>query len=305
MDKATNKLINQLTKSSPYFKKFSQKRYSRVKGYIDYDTVIMNLASCLLGYEFSDTDFFRNRVTHSMSLIVLHKLYNDDFNSYWLAPDLCNAFTKTELPDNLEHLQQVIPAGVLMLPPMVKNPDGQLLKWVAFYHRRADERIPIIKLGKSEIDINHEHHDTLTWTTMLDDGTQYGGNVRISDHNAEEINEFFDNYDMDEDFDKTTEKQFTELVTALILQTLLYLQLKQEKTNYQPFSHGMSKKGKNQKLAPLFIGKDYQYQKASDDGTGINKATHWRRGFYRWQPYGTRDNPQYKLLWIEPTLVNG
>ena len=195
MDKEINKRINQLTKASPYFKKFSQKRYSKVKGYIDHDRVILDLARSLVSYDYCTTDYFAENITHSTSLIVLQKLYHDDFNSYWLTPELCHAFTKTKLPDNLDHIQQIIPAGVLMLPPLLKNADGQSVKWVAFYQRRAEERISTIQLATAKIDIAHDHHKTLTWVTILDDGSQYSGNVRVSEYNTRGANEFFYNHD--------------------------------------------------------------------------------------------------------------
>jgi hypothetical protein len=40
-------------------------------------------------------------------------------------------------------------------------------------------------------------------------------------------------------------------------------------------------------------------------GTRKSPMTHWRRGFYRWQPYGSREQAKYKLTWIEPVLVKG
>lgn len=65
---------------------------------------------------------------------------------------------------------------------------------------------------------------------------------------------------------------------------------------------------KKQKLSPYIIGQDYQVKadKEYDSAqAGHSKVTHWRRGFYRWQPYGQKDKQQHKLIWIEPVLVNG
>jgi hypothetical protein len=307
MDKEINKQINQLTKASPYFKKFSQKRYSKVKGYIDHDSVTLHLARSLTTYEYLDGSFFEDDFIHRNSLVVLNKLYQDDFSSYWLTPELFNAFTKTTLPENIEHLKQIIPAGILMLPPVLKNPDGQPLKWVVFYHRRAEEKIPTIKIANGEIDIEHDPHDTLTWTTMLDDGSQYSGNVKVNNYNPVEANDYFFVHDIYKDANETTEKQFTHVITAIIFQTLLYLQIKPEEIKALSSHSSPRSKGNNKKRSPLMIGSNYQYKREDSNinKTGITKVTHWRRGFYRWQPYGKKDNPQHKLVWIEPTIVNG
>ncbi|GAL91647.1 MULTISPECIES: hypothetical protein [Microcystis] len=91
-----------------------------------------------------------------------------------------------------------------------------------------------------------------------------------------------------------------------MVQTLLYLQQKSD------FSVSSSRSlvknsGNNRKLTPHIIGRDYRIRSESDPDVRTDRQyrTHWRRGFYRWQPYGPRERPDRKLIWIEPVLVNG
>ncbi|GCL56784.1 hypothetical protein NIES3806_41530 [Microcystis aeruginosa NIES-3806] len=105
-----------------------------------------------------------------------------------------------------------------------------------------------------------------------------------------------------------TEKEFTDKVTDLLVQTLLYLQQKSDFLASP--SRSLTKRGssKKQKLTPYIIGQDYRVKSESNpdaSNTAQPYRTHWRSGFYRWQPYGSREQPEYKLIWIEPVLVNG
>lgn len=151
---------------------------------------------------------------------------------------------------------------------------------------------------------------------MLDDGTQYG----VARHLKIENNQL--EYDTDEihinqyiqekgkNIDTRTEKEFTNQVTELLIQTLLYLQLKQVVEIEAQVANSPKKNiSKKQKLAPFIIGQDYRVKSEpnyiSSDPNRKSPMTHWRRGFYRWQPYGSKTEAKHKLLWIEPVLVNG
>ena len=46
-------------------------------------------------------------------------------------------------------------------------------------------------------------------------------------------------------------------------------------------------------------------EKTAGDGDGPGRARHWVRGHWRNQPYGPRDNPEYKTIWIQPHLRGG
>jgi hypothetical protein len=67
--------------------------------------------------------------------------------------------------------------------------------------------------------------------------------------------------------------------------------------------------GKNSKqlIVPRVIGEGYKpkvIRNYTPTGTHASPTTHWRSGHWRQQPYGNQQEPKYKTIWIEPTLVN-
>lgn len=310
------KKINQLTRKSPFYQRFNECRYSHVKGYIDHDDITFSMARSLTGYQFYDADLFETDFTHRNSLIILDRAYQKGFGSYWLSESLFDSFCNSQLPKTVGEIKQVIPCGVLLFPPKLKNPDGRSLKWICFYHRLADQTIPPIEIMNSQLEIGVADEDALSWFTVFEDSTQYGvhRHLKVDENyqlNYQDEDEIFINQDLASKGLNTvmeTEKEFTDKVTDLLVQTLLYLQHKSDFLASP--SQSLTKRGssKKQKLTPYIIGQDYRV-KSEPNPDASNTAqpyrTHWRRGFYRWQPYGDREQPEYKLIWIEPVLVNG
>ena len=140
------------------------------------ESVTLKLARQLFTYQVYDGQFFVEDFTNKQALIVLNQAYNQGFKSFWLSQKLFEAFCHSQLPQTLVEFKRVIPVGLLLLPPMLKNPDGQLVKWIMFHHRLAQEPILPIALPKANIEIVSSNLDSLTWFTILDDWTLYGVN---------------------------------------------------------------------------------------------------------------------------------
>lgn len=315
-DKELLKRINQLTRASPFFDKFNAQRYRNLKGYIEHETVMFQLARLRLCYQSFAPQYLEKDFTHKVSLIVLEKAYQHGFQNYWLSEKLFDAFNRTEVPDKGVTIKRAVPAGVLLLPPKLRNPDGQLLKWILFYHKLAGETIPSIELDKGRVDILTLPEENISWFTILEDSTQYAISRKVNDEKfPQKTDEFYINELIEAAgrcIDTKTETEFTDKVTSILLQTLLYLQLAPEQPGdyLKATATHKQKLGKNHRFEPHVIGKEYQLKTEraaiasviGDDSRMI--ATHWRRGYYRWQPYGSREKPQHKLIWIEPVLVN-
>jgi hypothetical protein len=210
----------------------------------------------------------------------------------------------------------VIPVALFLFPPKLKNPDGQYLKWLLVYHRLAGEAIPPIQLLNSRAEIISPREDTLSWCTMFDDGVQYAVNRPLKlegTHLSFDSEEIYINELIQyrgNNIDTATEKEFTDKVTDILVQTLLYLQLEPQTQLIEATPQGQKpgNKSKKGKLPPKIIGDNYKIKRElTSDPTSKHKSliTHWRMGHYRMQPYGDRQNPQHKLIWIEPTLING
>jgi hypothetical protein len=314
-DREITKQINQMTRESPYYEKFNERRYSHPKGYVEYENVVFNLARLLMSYQIYDGSLFETDFTHKTSVIILNQAYQKGFGSYWLGEQLFEAFCKSHLPKTLLEIKRIIPSGILLFPPRLKNPDGQYLKWICFYHRLADEKILPIQLLKANIYVEPNPEDCLSWFTMLDDGTQYGvtRHLKIENNHLEYktddvyINEYIQ--EKGKNIDTATEKDFSNQVTELLIQTLLYLQLKGGQLVEAQSANSPKKNiSKKQKIAPFIIGQDYRVKSEpnyiSSDLQRKSPMTHWRRGFYRLQPYGSKTETKHKLIWIEPILVN-
>jgi hypothetical protein len=306
------KKINQLTRESPFYRKFNERRYNHLKGYIEHDDIMFSLARMMTAYQYYPRTLFDEDFTHKTSIITLDRAYREGFNSYWLGENLFDAFVNSHLPKTVGAIKQVIPCGVLVFPPKLRNPDGKPLKWLCFSHRVPSEPIPTIETLSTTLKIVQTADECLSWFTIMEDSTQYGVNRdmklvnnQLDFHDDEVfINELLEIQGLN--IDTTTEKEFVDRVTELLIQTLLYLQrpgsLEKLESRGQPHRGAKNKK---EKLTPNIIGREYRAKSESGTGERGTKATHWRRGFYRWQPYGSRSEPEYKLLWIEPVLVNG
>jgi len=67
--------------------------------------------------------------------------------------------------------------------------------------------------------------------------------------------------------------------------------------------------GKNSKelIVPRVIGEGYKpkvIRNYDPVGTHASPRTHWRSGHWRQQPFGSKEDPKYKTIWIEPVLIN-
>jgi hypothetical protein len=316
-DQEIKKRLNQLTRQSSFFKKLNELKYHHLKGYGQYKDVMFQLARALVGYQFYSIEMFEADFTHKNSVLILDHALNQGFASYWLDENLFEAFTNTQLPTAILEFKRVVPVGLLFLPARIKNPDGQYIRWLLFSHHLANENRFSVKLPRCQLDLVRDEIEVLKWMSILDDGTQYAVSHKIILENQQLVqgaNNMYINEKMRSlnlNIQEEKESDFTIKVTNLLMQTLLYLQAYPENLSQSSSSNVSrnARKGSNQKqmLSPNLIGKNYQVKRQSSSGnnTGHQKATHWRKGFYKYQPYGSRSAPKYKLIWIEPVLVNG
>jgi hypothetical protein len=105
------------------------------------------------------------------------------------------------------------------------------------------------------------------------------------------------------------ELSFINKLRNLLIQTFLYQQTYRPREVYIPENSQTTKQQAQSRikpLSPIIIGKDYRIQRSQENfngGTHTSPRTHWRSGHWRNQPYGKRENPQYKTIWLEPVLV--
>ncbi|MDJ0713921.1 MAG: hypothetical protein QNJ54_06845 [Prochloraceae cyanobacterium] len=207
----------------------------------------------------------------------------------------------------------MIPTG------LIESPDGQDLKWLYFDYLYAGEirEDLTIRNGATTINLDMagtQDIDKVNWVAVLDDGSVYARTFEPSDLNN--IGEFSVDdsvYLFDGSFEHDSETLFTDTITSLCYQVLLYSyhfkDFKEIET--QSFSQvkGFGNNTSNAKRRPLWIGKHYSVKRsnrinASGKQRNYKIKVGYRRGHWRSQPIGTRANPQTKEIWIEPTIVN-
>jgi hypothetical protein len=277
--------------------------------------VVFQLARSFVAYQFYDVEVFEADFTHKNSVAILDNAVNNGFASYWLDENLFEAFNNTQLPSAILEFKRVVPVGLLFLPAQIQNPDGQYIRWLLFSHHLATESKVSVRLAKCQLNLVGDEQEMIKWMTILDDGTQYAVAQKIIIEDQQLIqgeNNMYINEKVKEiniNIQEEKEADFTSKITSLLMQSLLYLQSYPENQSSSDHVSRNRRKGNHQKqmLNPNIIGKNYQVKRPSNVGssTGQTKATHWRKGYYKYQPYGSRSAPKYKLIWIEPVLVNG
>ena len=120
--------------------------------------------------------------------------------------------------------------------------------------------------------------------------------------------------DTQDDIDVSSEEDFIKLIDTLVLQTLLYMQVKPNSVSEQEttLGFGTGKKGKDKKAEnsfwkPIWIGKNYRIQSkkiSGGAGTHASPKMPWRKGHWKRVSVGRREEDRREWRFIEPTLVN-
>lgn len=320
------------SRTTSYYKDFN-KKYKKIKGYTDFSEVAARLAYFTWMARTSEFKMFSEEdKTITSAIIYAEILRQYNFQVYWLDKTLLDSFLITDTPRNLSDLEIMIPRFILMLPPVLKNPEGFFVDWLYFVYVPKIGMPKEIKLENFTIfgtrDDNDEY-DKLHWTTMLISGETYSSTVEIRPNEKEPIahGEFSFSPTMDfvHNASPDKEKEFTKMIERILVNTLLYLQLKPDDKieESETLLLDTSGRGFNQKkkllepppeyfLNPVWIGKGYKPQKKKlskkdfDEEARkyqIHTKSFWRRGHYRRVPIGKREDGQYKLVKIDPVLI--
>lgn len=155
-----------------------------------------------------------------------------------------------------------------------------------------------------------QHEHKLQWATGLDSFYLYGNIMELpSDGDRPITGEFILNTFSDSE-DLKAETQFTNTIDNLILQTMLYMQIPQQKkllvSNTTTAKHQTRGFARHSPQEPIWIGQDFRQRtinKPHQGGTHPSPTTHCRRGHWRFIPIN-HDSDITKPVWIRPTIVN-
>lgn len=305
-----------LAKQTDHFKKL-HKPYRKVEGYLHTSEVATQLAFLIVGGEqMPYKDWTQDPV--AFACIISAKLVeNFPTPFYWLDRNLMSAFISTDLPDNICDVSQVIPHAIIMLPEIIKNPDGFYLDWLFIHHLEKDGVLPEFNLGDRLIHSCQVEAKQLRWCTILRGGHCYSSKIEIKpEESAVPVGEEINVYSLGEkgndiEITSASEKDFVKQVDNLVTQLLLYWQMKPEAISEEklpPITKGVGfGHPQKQLLNPVWIGRGYKSASERSTPTSIHASPrmHWRRGHWTRRAVGKREENLRKWVWIEPVLVNG
>lgn len=316
-------------RQTQFYKRLTKRTYRRIKGYIDYKQIAVDLATHLMcleaGFELKGfSDLAWNTMSHSAWIAY----ENPIFPVFAITKELAEAFLQTDLPTHVCSVRKSFDTALFLLPDVnLRTPDGYSIQWAFTSHFLKGDTVPSLPRsaveGFSDEIVNKLERiesppleiSRLRWVSEVGSlATIYTSVIELPEDSDKPVTGdmvFGSNLDLfGENTDAITEQQFTRVVDKLLLQTLLYLQLKPESaTVIAPSSHqtGSGFRGKSdphQPFEPIWVGKDYLPQVVGQlHSSHASPRLHWRRGHWKRIAIGEGRRDR-KWSWIEPTLVN-
>lgn len=318
------KLINKISQSKYYKTIKANLNYKDVKNYVSVENLVQQLSLYLYSFkEKSLLSIYKQDDAALLYLSAVDFIYQQFIPCYWLEKDLIKALINTDLPHHWIDLKPFVPKGILLLPKgLIISPEGFSLNWLYFEHNLVDYLRPKVEVYRNSVKFAPLEDTSLTWTTQLSNGAIYATRIGLTpDKNGLptyadfEISDLAKQGYVDEIIIEREELNFIKLVSNLSFQFMLYMMAKPDTliVNSELGRKGFGKSKEDPQRDPFWIGKNFQVKRenkpssTSNPGSGGSKITHWRRGHWRNQPIGAKDNrdPQFKQIWIEPVLING
>lgn len=298
------------------------KPYRRVKGYESYSNVAMEMALLISVTE----DVGVSRFNQTQKEVIYCAKYAATYGApvYWLDENLMSAFLQTELPKDISSLRSLAPMIILMLPPLLKTPDGEILKFIMINYIDGNKPSETMHFGRETLISVTDSSEKLRWSTILDSGVNYCSTCEINGddliHGEWKMSEGLSLLDFNTD--APTELEFVALVDRIHIHTLFYLMsngeaalspVEEEDIVVPPPPKGFKKVQKKDEyfLNPVWVGKNYQIRQRKANAADVESArknqihtqSWWRRGHYRHQPVGKREDGETKLIWIPPIFI--
>ncbi len=307
--------IFKLVRKSKWFKQIKANlNYRKVKGYANTEEIATWLAAQLMTAELN-SQVNTEDLAQMRSFCAAYDATQEIIPCYWLTEALALALTLTNLPDHWIEVKPFVSRGIILTPKLIKSPDNQWLEWFYFdYLYPKEQRCPI-EIETFKIHRQPSEIPKLTWATILSDGTAYSSTIDLEQKSQDfsrHENIVIDDFVASENknIDSRIEAQFTKALENLCFQILLYMMSLPSTSSNPKASYRKAPRGRLPKThprEPKWIGKEYQLKKQtirkSESYIHHLPRVHHRRGHWRHQPYGSRSNPQVKVIWIEPTAV--
>jgi hypothetical protein len=295
---------------SAEYKALIKRRYRDPEGYGKHKEVMLDIVTNLMmGFQITEDTWNHSQNSSRTCTALVQEWYMEKSSSYWLDQNLFEAFQRTDIPEKIGDLKQVIPSGLIMLPKGLRTPEGENLKWIVFAHRLKQEPAGLIRLGKMVFHGQPQDYDFVAWAAITPSTTVYANLFKV-DH-AEQPELLDGGWLGVQNAIADVEQEFIRQVTSIVIQTLLIAQiepqlLEAESTIQGKRQGGFSKRNQDKWLSPNWIGRNYTPRKPSAKAsvtTGRQLPFHWRRGHFRRVVVGERSQNQREWRWVQPYPV--
>lgn len=325
-EREIKQLATSEAKKTKYYKTLVKRNFRKYSEYADYKSIAADMAIHLMT---ADTGIPAKGLdgkdpAYVAMLVSSFLAYSDpNFPVYAITRNLAEAFMHTETPNHVCAMHQTFKYALFLLPNnLIKNPDGKYCNWVFVTHflpgdyakYERDYKKFVAEICSVPVPVTagiKQHEHKLQWATGLDSFYVYGNVMELpSDGDRPVTGEFILNtFSSSEDLKEET--QFTQTIDNLILQTMLYMQIPQQKEILIASNRDIAKyqtRGfdPHSPQDPIWIGQEFRQRtinKPHQGGTHASPTTHWRRGHWRYIPISS-SNDATRPVWIRPTIVN-
>lgn len=268
-------------------------------------------------------DFISGTIVSIASILVEHQV-----PTFFIMEDFARAVAATEPPDYaIEDIHFPMPAMVFMLPPtfareysgydcrmmaVAKVPEGKYPTQVSIGELEMTRRVTndterfmahyLVPIDGIEVDYTATYPTAKKISQVVSEGTRViadDWDIHAAKHGLTPRDE-----KQDAEFNTKMNAFALRLLLAMTARPTLIAKgtcIREEKVK----KHG---KSLDALWTPNTVGRGYRIvyerDKKEVEAPGTHVRMHWRRGHFRKQPYGLRDTPTYKVIWIDPVLVN-
>lgn len=313
--KELRKELEKISKNNPNVQWVRKKLpYKIPKGFMSWEQLSLSIGWAIDAVVDGSYQYFDDVI-----MFYNHRLclwFRDSFPLYLLGSDLLTAFDNTDVLDKPNCLSKLVfPFSLmLLLPPlgMIKNGNYSINHILIAAYDMDDLKVKIKDEKTFDFYRSQNVKKLVSWLALDTGGYSFACGRGIKQDGS-----WFDSGRVEGSLVLSEEDyQLLERINNIVLQSLLTIVYKPDLIGQEQgkgFAIGGTpkrKKGKEEKpsiIYPRWIGKDYKIKVARQTinaGLGTPKRTHWRSGHWREQPYGPRENPQYRQKFIEPILIN-
>jgi hypothetical protein len=239
-----------------------------------------------------------------------------NFPVYYIAKEFLQAVMHSDIPTSLRlaDLKLPMPGATFMLPlGMLKHPEEGDVGFLSYaFHEKGELKgavSGVIHTCTADtlicVTATHEQEVPPLFHMVVASGVDSALTVEGIDKTMKDHPFSYSKYFRDE-LEAPSDRPFNTTFMNLCIRILLAMSARPELVDRGKFT---GKHLASQKLpiwTPNVVGRTYRIKRdeGHKGGGGWHTRMHWRRGHYRLQPYGPRSAPEYKTIWIEPSLIS-